>query len=107
MKNIWNRPVQAVVQAAAVGASILALTASPAMADPDHDRGRGHEKHGRWHDDDRGGDWRGRDDDRRVVVVNRRAPVRVSMSMTITARTRAGAAITPTVIIRADMSRFA
>lgn len=87
MKNIWNRPVQAVVQAAAVGASILALTASPAMADPDHDRGRGHEKHGRWHDDDRGGDWRGgdwrrgdwrgRDDDRRVVVVNRRAPVRV------------------------------
>lgn len=74
MKSLFNR----VVQTAALGASALALAVSPAMADPGHGKGRGHDKHGDWRDDDRRGDWRDdRRDDRRVVVVNRRAPVRV------------------------------
>lgn len=74
MKSLLNRAVQS----AALGASALALVVSPAMADPGHHgKGKGHEKHGDWHDDRRG-DWRDdRNDDRRVVVVNRRAPVRV------------------------------
>jgi hypothetical protein len=78
MKSLLNRAVQT----AALGASALALVASPAMADPGHGKGWGQEKHREWREDrreDRRGDWRDdrRYDDRRVVVVNRRAPVRV------------------------------